>query len=92
MSTDVKLNNILINHENEASQITEIKLADCETAAFLGTNKFIAERPIGTAIFRSPEAILQRDIGTPTDIWSFGTVVSSIHGPCSYWLKGWFVY
>jgi serine/threonine protein kinase len=76
---DIKLNNVLINHENGASQITDIKLADCETAALIEANNFIASGPIGAAIFRSPEAFFQRGVGPPTDIWSFGTMVSSAY-------------
>ena len=33
---------------------------------------------IGAPIWRSPEAQLQVGWGTPTDIWSFGTVVRAL--------------
>jgi hypothetical protein len=32
--------------------------------------------PIGTPIFRSPEAHMQMRWGTATDIWSFGSMAS----------------
>ena len=73
--TDIKLNNVLINHENGASRITEVKLADCETAALMDANKSIAGGLIGAAMFRSPEAFFRRGMGSATDIWSFGTMV-----------------
>ena len=74
---DIKLNNVLVNHANEASLITEIKLADWETAVMIDGNKSIARKSIGTLIFRSPEACFRREMGPATDIWSFGTMVSS---------------
>ncbi|KAL9126242.1 MAG: hypothetical protein Q9217_004675, partial [Psora testacea] len=76
--TDIKLNNVLINHENGATRITEVKLADCETAALMDENKSIAGELIGAPMFRSPEAFFRRGMGPATDIWSFGTMLISL--------------
>jgi serine/threonine protein kinase len=40
--------------------------------------------PIGTPIFRSPEAHLQMSWSTATDIWSFGAMASFKY---SFWTK-----
>jgi len=40
--------------------------------------------PIGTPIFRSPEAHLQMSWSTATDIWSFGAMASF---ELPYWTK-----
>lgn len=57
-------------------RITDVKLADFESTVPEDSQYAKDGDPIGTAIFRSPEAHLQMQWGTPTDVWSFGTMVS----------------
>lgn len=42
--------------------------------------------PIGTPIFRSPEAALRLRWDRATDIWSFGTTVGANQPPVPTWL------
>lgn len=59
---------------------TNIRFADVQLADFGSTIPQDSAHardgdPIGTSIFRSPEAALQKRWGTATDIWSFGATV-----------------
>jgi serine/threonine protein kinase len=81
--TDIKPNNVLVNRkpddgpgqEDSENRFAEIQVADfgsCVPADSIHAKKGDL---IGTSIFRSPEASLKMQWGTPTDIWSFGAMV-----------------
>ncbi|PWY96570.1 serine/threonine protein kinase, partial [Aspergillus sclerotioniger CBS 115572] len=75
--TDIKLNNVLVNYGLE-SRFTDVQISDLESASHI-ESQFCKSRPfIGTPIWRSPEAALGLQWGTPTDIWSFSTMLISI--------------
>ncbi|EER37734.1 serine/threonine protein kinase [Histoplasma capsulatum H143] len=82
-STDVKIDNVLVNFapssQGESEQrFTDIQLADLESTVHI-TSRYCQECDgIGTPIWRSPEAQLGLQWGPPTDIWSFGTMVISM--------------
>ncbi|EZF33469.1 serine/threonine protein kinase [Trichophyton interdigitale MR816] len=81
--TDVKPSNALVNYGQGESRFTDVQLADFGSTVH--ENSIHAQRgePIGTPIFRSPEAQLEMKWGTATDIWSFGamaSVISLIYG------------
>lgn len=73
---DVKPSNVLVNYGQGESRFTDVQLADFGSTVH--ENSIHAQRgdPIGTPIFRSPEAQLEMKWGTATDIWSFGAMAS----------------
>lgn len=73
---DVKPSNVLVNYGQGKSRFTAVQLADFGSTVH--ENSIHAQRgdPIGTPIFRSPEAQLEMKWGTATDIWSFGAMAS----------------
>ncbi|KAL8817528.1 MAG: hypothetical protein Q9191_008131 [Dirinaria sp. TL-2023a] len=82
--TDVKPDNILVNHGDGGSRFGDIKLADCGDSTHI--DSVVEEHIIGATIFRSPEAMLNLVWGTPTDIWSLGATASLIYG------EGWHIF
>ncbi|RAL06114.1 serine/threonine protein kinase [Aspergillus ibericus CBS 121593] len=75
--TDIKLDNVLVNYGLE-SRFTDVQLADLESTVHTESRLCINRDEIGTPIWRSPEAQLGLQWGPPTDIWSFGTMVSHL--------------
>ncbi|PYI01179.1 serine/threonine protein kinase [Aspergillus sclerotiicarbonarius CBS 121057] len=76
--TDVKLDNILVNHGPNGQRFTDVQLADLENTVHIDS-KFCKDRNlIGAPFWRSPEAQLGLEWGPPTDIWSFGAMVISL--------------
>jgi serine/threonine protein kinase len=76
--TDIKPSNVLVNYGNdETNRFTDIQLCDFESTVKDDSKHALDGAQIGTAMFRSPEAHLEMRWGTPTDIWSFGTMASS---------------
>ncbi|KAF2225503.1 kinase-like domain-containing protein [Elsinoe ampelina] len=79
--TDVKPSNILVDLDPDSDRITNVQLADLESTVPQDSKYAIEGDPIGTSMFRSPEAALQMRWGQPTDVWSFGTtMISLIYG------------
>lgn len=77
--TDIKPDNILVNHGENGNRFGDIKLADLGDSVH--KDIITKEHVIGATIFRSPEAMLNQIWGTPTDIWSLGaTLISLIFG------------
>ncbi|PLB51615.1 kinase-like protein [Aspergillus steynii IBT 23096] len=76
--TDIKPSNVLVNYQQGESQLrfSTIQLSDFGTTVHKNSPYAENGDPIGTPIFRSPEAQLQLRWGTETDIWSFGAMVS----------------
>lgn len=77
--TDVKPDNILVNHGDGATRFSRVALGDCgDVYPHDPTAGPLKEcHVIGAAIFRSPEAQLNLRWGPPTDIWSLGATVRS---------------
>ena len=74
---DVKPNNILVNYGgNDDNRFTAVQLADLESTVPEDSPYALDGDPIGTPMFRSPEAHIEMRWGTATDIWSFGATVS----------------
>lgn len=74
---DIKPDNVLVNH-GQHTRFADVELADCGNTVHVDSI-FAKDRDIiGAPIWRSPEAQLQIGWGTPTDIWSFGTMVSGL--------------
>lgn len=75
---DIKPSNVLVNYGKD-TRFEEVQLADFGSTVQVGSTYAQRGDPIGTPIFRSPEAHLQIKWGTSTDIWSFGALVSYPH-------------
>ncbi|EAW13304.1 putative serine/threonine protein kinase [Aspergillus clavatus NRRL 1] len=69
--TDIKPSNVLVNYGHSDVHFTEVQLADFGSTVHMESLYAQHGDPIGTPIFRSPEAHLQMTWGTATDIWSF---------------------
>lgn len=75
---DIKPSNILVNYgSNEEVRFTDVQLCDFGSTVPEDSEYALNGDPIGTPIFRSPEAHIQMRWGKPTDIWSFGATVST---------------
>ena len=56
--------------------IGQVQLADIEDAAQVPSGCDIVGKQVGNWMWRSPEAHAQGRVNKPSDIWSFGVVVS----------------
>ncbi|TGO46288.1 hypothetical protein BCON_0333g00010 [Botryotinia convoluta] len=91
--SDVKPNNILVNHGNN-QRFSEIQLADLGGTVSVDSKWAMKGHIVGTACWRSPEVLLGMRWGTSTDIWSFGcSILMLIYGnhypfnPLNYGVK-----
>lgn len=73
---DIKLDNVFVNYGTGDNRFTDIQLGDCGNTVPEDSPWAKDCDMIGAPIWRSPEAMLQIGWGTPTDIWSFGAMVS----------------
>ena len=85
--TDIKANNILIEwkEQEQTGDITveQVQLADIEDAAYVPEGSVIKGRQVGNWMWRSPEAHASAAVHTPSDMFSFGLVVSfTASSPC----------
>ena len=79
---DIKPDNILVNYSHDLARFSEVLVGDCGDTCMIEPDADPLEgHVIGAAIFRSPEAMLNLGWRAPTDIWSFGTMVSSTWSP-----------
>ncbi|KAK0115528.1 hypothetical protein ONS96_013982 [Cadophora gregata f. sp. sojae] len=76
--TDIKPNNVLVNYSNQSQRISDTCLADFGSTVREDSEYAREGFPIGTPIFRSPEAALRLKWDRATDIWSFGTTLISM--------------
>ncbi|KAK4034590.1 kinase-like domain-containing protein [Parachaetomium inaequale] len=77
--TDIKPSNVLVNYgKDESNRFADIQLCDFESTVKDDCKYALEGTPIGTSIFRSPEAQLEMRWGTSTDIWSFGAMLISL--------------
>jgi len=56
--------------------IEQVQLADIEDAAYVPPGCDIVGKQVGNCLWRSPEAHTQGRVNKPSDILSFGVVVS----------------
>lgn len=59
--------------------VNQVQIADIEDAAHVPENSVIRGRQVGNWMWRSPEAHASGDVHKPTNIFSFGLVVSPNH-------------
>lgn len=78
--TDIKANNILTEWRETGDEIKVelVQVADIEDAAYVPENCAIVGRQVGNWMWRSPEAHASAQVHTPSDIFSFGLVVSLV--------------
>jgi serine/threonine protein kinase len=83
--TDIKANNIMVDWDESDGHTTiqQVQIADIEDAAYVPDNCAIVGRQVGNWMWRSPEAHASAQVHKPSDIFSFGIVVSlnAIAGP-----------
>jgi serine/threonine protein kinase len=78
---DVKPNNILVEcklsgHGQRQVSVDHVQIADVEDACHVPPGRTIRGTQIGNWMWRSPEAHAQGPLGKPSDMFSFGLVVS----------------
>ena len=80
MDIDIKPDNIMVNyhHHREEILIEQAQIIDLENAAYLPRGRCIKGMLAGNDNWRSPEAHFKARLNKPTDIFSFGIVVSKI--------------
>ncbi|KZL72500.1 serine/threonine protein kinase [Colletotrichum tofieldiae] len=79
--TDLKLDNVFVNHGQSEQRFSEVQLGDCGGVVSQDSEFAREGHPIGAVFTRSPEAMLQLSWGTATDVWSFGNaILSLVHG------------
>ena len=74
----MKANNIVINWEKKQPefQITQVQLTDIEDSASVSPGYDILDKQVGNWMWRSPEAHTRGRVNKPSDMFSFGVVVS----------------
>ncbi|KAI1945581.1 hypothetical protein LOZ12_002370 [Ophidiomyces ophidiicola] len=78
--TDIKPSNVLVNYgKKDGNRFAEVQLADFGSTVHKDSSHTRDGGPIGTPIFRSPEAYLSISWVTTTDIWSLGAMVTLRH-------------
>ncbi|KAF2254365.1 kinase-like protein [Trematosphaeria pertusa] len=77
--TDIKANNILIEWKDQGGEITveQVQVADIEDAAYVPKDCVIKGRQVGNWMWRSPEAHASAEVHTPSDMFSFGLVLTT---------------
>lgn len=78
MSADIKPNNVLLNwslDETGQFQVERVVLSDLDCALRLEGAKLLHHR-IGNVMWRSPEGQMGKGIGKPSEVFSFGLLVS----------------
>lgn len=68
-------------HSDHETIVEQVQLTDLENAAYLPAPKSIKGMLAGTDNWRSPEAHFKGKLNKPTDMFSFGLVVSPINSP-----------
>lgn len=80
MHTDIKANNIMVDWDTADGNTTvrQVLIADIEDAAYVPDHSAIVGRQVGNWMWRSPEAHASGHVHKPSDIFSFGVVVSFV--------------
>lgn len=75
---DIKPNNIFVQwrQANHRIIIDEVRLGDLEDSAYVPPGSNIRGRQMGNQNWRSPKAHAEGRINKPSDMFSFGIVVS----------------
>ncbi|KAK2811211.1 hypothetical protein FQN50_002308 [Emmonsiellopsis sp. PD_5] len=73
--TDIKPNNILVEHDQNMASFSNPKLSDLGDSVSLQTT---ANHRFGAPIFRPPEALLGLPWSQSVDIWSFGVTLIAL--------------
>jgi serine/threonine protein kinase len=78
-SLDVKPDNILVNcHDVDQDVVVEqVQISDLENAAYLPKPRCIKGMLAGNDNWRSPEGHFKGELNKPSDLYSFGLVVSA---------------
>lgn len=76
--TDIKANNIMVDWDETDGNTTiqQVQIVDIEDAAYVPDNCAIVGRQVGNWMWRSSEAHASGQVHKPSDIFSFGVVVS----------------
>lgn len=74
-SSDIKPDNIMVNIQPD-SVIKQVQVIDIENAAYLPKGRCIKGMLAGNDNWPSPEGHFKGELNKPSDIYSFGTVVS----------------
>lgn len=74
----MKPNNILVQWRQGSHGIVidEVRLGDLEDSTYVAPGSNIRGRPVGNQNWRSPEAHAEGLVNKPSDMFSFGIVVS----------------
>lgn len=86
---DIKSENVMVDYTTMSDgnvDIERVHLIDIENALPVKDEHFMYNIDIGHRFWRSPEAHARRMIGKPTDIFSFGLIVSLACEICLYCL------
>lgn len=75
---DIKPDNILVDcqHTGDVTQIQRVQIIDLENVGYTSWPRYIKGTLLGNDNWRSPEGHLRGVLTQPTDIFSFGAVVS----------------
>jgi len=78
-SLDVKPDNILVNyrHVDQDVVVEQVQISDLENAAYLPRPRCIKGMLAGNDDWRSPEGHFKGELNKPSDLYSFGLVVSA---------------
>jgi len=91
---DIKSENVLVDYTATPGgdvNIERVYLIDTENALPVKDDHFMYDIDIGHRFWRSPEAHARRMIGKPTDIFSFGLIVSFSSKAYVYYLLNHYV-
>ncbi len=74
----MKANNIVIDWEEDRDgiKVKQVQLTDIEDATLVSPECDILSIQVGNIMWRSPEAHTQGRVNKPSDMFSFGVVVS----------------
>lgn len=77
---DMKADNIMLDWEEKNSEIVieQVRVIDLEDASYVPDNCVARGEQFGNWIWRSPEAHVGGPVHKPTDMFSFGLVVSIV--------------
>lgn len=63
------------HYDGDEMVLDKVQLTDFDNVAYLPNGRYVRGL-IGNENWRSPEALFKSSVGKPTDIYSFGIVVS----------------
>jgi len=65
-------------HKDQGKVVEKVQLTDLENAAHLPNGKCVKGMLAGNDNWRSPEAHFKGELSKPSDVFSFGLVVSTV--------------